>query len=92
MAISGQKTVTTAGTAVKLGTQQISGSLAIKALPANTGTIYIGSDGAGDVSPSTGFPLATGEAVFLDQVGSLADVWVDATVDGEGVAWLALGG
>lgn len=92
MAISGQRTVTTAGTAVALGTQQISGSLVIKALPANTGVMYVGNDGAGDVTTANGFPLSAGEVVVFDHVANLGDVMVDAAVNGEGVAWLASGG
>jgi hypothetical protein len=92
MAISGQKTVPTAGTAVALGTRQIAGSLAIKALPTNVGIVFVGNDGAGNVTTANGYPLAAGESVFVDQLGSLGDVMVNSTVNGEGVAWLALGG
>jgi hypothetical protein len=92
MAVSGQTTVTSAGTSVALGDQRINGSLAVKALPDNTGIIYLGNDGSGDVSASSGFPLSAGEAVFFDHIGSLGDIRLDSTVSGEGVAWLALGG
>lgn len=87
MAQSGQKAVTTAGTAVVLGSQEIRGSLLLKALPANTGVIYIGNDGANDVSSSTGFPLEAGEAMIIETISNLNQLWVDATVNGEGVAW-----
>jgi hypothetical protein len=90
MVISGQKTVTTAGTAVALGTESIQGPLMVKALPANTGYIYIGNDGSGDVSSSNGLALDAGEAVVFDWVGSLGTLIIDATVNGEGVAWLRL--
>lgn len=86
-AISGQKTVTTAGTAVALGTLQVNGPLAVKALPGNTGVIYIGNDGAGDVSSSNGFPLSAGDPIVFESVDSLADIFIDATVNGEGVGW-----
>ena len=87
---SGQTAVTTAGTAVALGSVAIHGPLMVKALAANTDLIYIGSDGAGDVASSNGLELAAGEALILNYVGDLASVMVDSAVNGEGVAWLAL--
>lgn len=89
-AISGQKTVTTAGTAVALGSQIIDAPLAVKALSANTGLVFIGSDGAGDVSSANGFQLAAGEQVIFEYVGNLANLWVDSAVNGEGVCWIVL--
>jgi hypothetical protein len=89
-ALSGQKTVTTAGTAVALGTQAINAPLMIKALDTNTGVVAVGSDGAGDVTVSNGLRLEAGESVVLEFVGSLAHLWLDSAVNGEGVSWLAL--
>jgi hypothetical protein len=89
-AISGQKTVTAAGTEVALGTQAINGPLMVKALVANTGTIYIGNDGAGAVASNSGLQLEAGDIIIFDWVGSLASLMIDASVDGEGVSWLAL--
>jgi len=90
-AISGQKTVTTAGTAVTLGaSQSINGSLMVKALDTNTGVVAIGSDGAGDVTVSNGLRLLKGEAIVYDFVGDLATLWIDSAVNGEGVSWAAL--
>ena len=60
----------------------------IKALPANTGVMYIGSDGSGDVASTNGFPLSANEAVELTLPDTLAALWVDASVNGEKVAWL----
>lgn len=90
-ALSGQKAVTTAGTEVALGSQRINGPLAVKALSANTGLVYVGNDGAGAVASGSGFQLAAAEVVVFDYVGDLASVMVDSAVDGEGVCWLALG-
>ena len=90
MALSGLKTVSTAGTAVALGSQQIAGPLLIKALTTNTGLVYIGNDGAGDVASTNGFPLAAGDVAILEHVSDLGAVMVDSAVNGEGVAWLAL--
>ena len=61
-AISGQKTVTTAGTAEALGSQVINGPLMVKALDTNAGIAAIGNDGAGDVTTSNGMRLEGGDA------------------------------
>jgi hypothetical protein len=90
MALSGLKTVTTAGTAVALGTQQIASSLLVKALTTNTGLVYVGNDGAGDVLSTNGYPLAAGDQVIFDHVANLANIIVNSAVNGEGVAWLTL--
>lgn len=90
MALSGQKTVTTAGTAVALGTQYINGALMVKALDTNTGVVAIGNDGAGDVTVSNGLRLAAGDVVVLEHVGNLGSLMLDSAVNGEGVAWLVL--
>ncbi len=89
--MSGQKTVTTAGTEVALADSQVvAGPVMVKALPAITGLVYIGNDGAGAVSSTTGLPLAAGESVTMNLLGNLADSRLDAAVNGEGVAWLIL--
>jgi hypothetical protein len=90
MALSGQKTVTTAGVAEALGTLQVSAPLMVKALDTNTGKIYIGNDGAGDVTDANGLVLLANEVVLFDWVGNLASIFLDASVNGEGVAWLLL--
>jgi len=89
-ALSGQTTVTTAGTAVPLGSQPINGPLVVKALQANTNPVAIGNDGTNDVTLSNGLQLAAGDAVVFDFVGNLSSIWIDATTNGEGVAWLSL--
>jgi len=90
MAISGQKIVTTAGTAVALGDQAVCAPLLVKALDTNTGVVALGCDGAGDVTLANGLRLEPGEAAAFAFVGSLANVWLDAAVNGEGVCWLIL--
>jgi len=89
-AISGQKTVTTAGTAEALGSQIINGPLMVKTLYSNTNNAYIDNDGAGDVTSGNGFELDAGDAVVFEFVGNLAHIIVDVDTDGEGVAWIAL--
>jgi proline racemase len=88
-ALSGQKTVTTAGTAVQLGTADILSPITVKALDTNTGIIAIGNDGAGDVTASNGFRLAAGDQITFEYIGNLGILWIDSTVNGEGVSWIA---
>lgn len=88
--ISGQKTVTTAGTELQLATARVVNcAVMVKALPGNGGVMYVGQ-AAGAVSSSTGMPLSPGDALIFENVGDLSEIWVDATVNGEGVAWLLL--
>lgn len=89
--ISGQTTVATAGTAVALGSQDVLGSLAICALAGNTGNVYIGNDGSGDVTSSNGYEMAPGNQIILVYVGNLNDVIVDAATSNDKVSWLILG-
>ncbi len=88
---SGQKQVTIAGTAERVHPgMPVLGPLQVKALPGNTGLVYVGNDGAADVSSSNGFPLSAGEAVVFFRVADLCYLWLDAAVSGEGVAWQGL--
>lgn len=88
--ISGQKTVTAAGTAEQLAASRvIDGPVMVKALAANTDKVYIGQV-SGDVSSANGLELAAGEVVIFSNVGNLAEIWLDVAVGGEGVAWLLL--
>lgn len=88
--LSGQKIVTTAGTAVVLGSQQVLGSLMVKALSTNTGVIAIGNDGADDVTVSNGLILEAGDAVVYVGLSSMSRLWLDSSVNGEGVSWTVL--
>jgi len=89
-AISGQKTIAAAGTAEALGTALIHGPLIVKALLANTNNVYVGNDGAGDVTSGNGIELDAGEVVVFNHVGSLSTLIVDVDTNGEGVSWMAL--
>jgi hypothetical protein len=80
--------VDTAGTEVR-GTTEPGEVFLIKALPANTGVMYVGNDGADAVSSSTGYPLSAGDYVMLE-TKNLNQIWVDASVNGEKVAWIKL--
>lgn len=89
-AISGQKTVTAAGTAEALGTAPINSPLMVKALNGNVGDVYIGGDGSGDVTSANGLELAAGDVVVFDFVSSLGSLILDSAQNGEGVSWIAL--
>ena len=87
-ASSGQITVTTAGTAV-VGTS--TGKYAgffIKALAGNTGIVYVGNDGADDVTSGNGYELSPGDQIYVE-VGNLADLYFDAATNGDKLCWLA---
>lgn len=84
---TGKTTVTTAGTRVVLASTQAITSVTVKALAANTGTIYVGNVG---VSSANGFQLAAKESVSLD-ITDLATLYIDSSVSGEGVTYAAIG-
>ena len=76
MALSGQTAVTTAGTVAALGSQQIAGPILVKALTTNTGLVYVGNDGASDVTSANGYPLAAGDQFIFDHIANLSNVYV----------------
>jgi hypothetical protein len=83
--VHGQKTVTTAGTEVALGASTaLKSGVRVKALHGNTGWIYVGGN---PVTSSTGYVLDAGEEVFVE-VSNLATVYIDASVNGEGVSFI----
>lgn len=90
MAITGQKTVTAAGTAERLSsTQPVAegGLVVIWPLVANTDSVYLGDSAAG-AATGVGFELDNGStypAVF--EVLDLNQIYVDVAVNGEGVQW-----
>ncbi|MCI0521834.1 MAG: hypothetical protein L0Z70_16435 [Chloroflexi bacterium] len=88
--LSGQKAVAAAGAAERLHSDcAVNGSLLVRALPNNTGVMYIGQ-AEGDVDSANGMPLAAGDSAVFAFVGNLNQIWVDAAVNGEKVAWLIL--
>jgi len=88
---SGVTTVTTAGTAVSLGSQEVQGALAICAVSTNSGVMYVGNDGAGDVSSANGYEMQAGNQIVFPWISNLNDLYVDSAENGESVAWLILG-
>jgi len=92
-ALSGQTTVTTAGTSVALGAgttpAPTASTVVITAMPTNTGTIYVGNAGDDTVSAANGSPLAPGERVVIELTFSkLSDIRVNAATSGDKAAWL----
>ena len=82
---NGSKDVTTAGTAVALGSSTTIKSVVVKAKCSNAGTIYIGD---ASVSSSNGMELQAGDAIGID-IDDLSTVYIDSSVSGEGVDYLA---
>lgn len=87
VAISGQITVTTAGTAVQGSAVDLIGGVFIRALEGNTGNVYVGNDGAGDVTSSNGFELGPGDIIYIP-VQNLSDLWFDAATNGDKFCWI----
>ena len=87
--ISSEKTVAAAGTAVALSTSQRVKALTIIAKAGNTGQVYIGGS---DVSSSTNDGLDAGETISFEAVNwmDIADIFVDADTNGEGVDFYAV--
>jgi hypothetical protein len=84
MNLSGQISVTTAGTAVQ-GPDVVSGEFILKAHPSNTGAIWVGNV-SGDVTNANGLPLQPGESLPV-KVSNLNALWFDADADGEKCCW-----
>lgn len=84
--VHGVKAVTTAGTRVAVGTTTgLERGVTVKADIINTGLIYVGGV---TVASSNGYQLSPGDEVFIE-AASLAVVYIDSAVDGEGVTYLA---
>lgn len=84
---TGQKNVTTAGTAEVLASASNIKSIAIKAKSTNTGNIFVGTS---TVSSTTGYILTANETVTLD-LDSTSDIYINSSVSGEGVSYIAIG-
>lgn len=87
MARSGQITVTTAGTAVQ-GDDVPGVEFIIIAHPDNTEDVWVGNDGAGDVTANNGYPLGTNDNAIPIAIPNLNALWFDADVDGEKICWI----
>jgi hypothetical protein len=83
---NGTKTVTTSGTAEQLAADTECTSVAITPLSTNTGIIYVGGPNV-NAATENGFPLDSGISIVIS-TDNLNDVWIDAAVSGEGVAFI----
>ena len=89
---SGQVTVTTAGTAVA-GPSTPKGTVwQLIAPSANTGVVYVGNDGADDVTAANGFVVSETCPMIVHTTpgGSLAEYYFDAATNGDKICWLKL--
>lgn len=88
--LSGQVTVTAAGTAEP--GPDIKGKLfAIQAHPSNSDVAWVGNDGNGELQSTNGFPLnAAGPSVIVQVDDSLNELLFDAATNGDKVCWLRL--
>lgn len=81
----GVKTVTTAGTDVALATTTTCKKVDIQAQTDNTGIIAVGGSGVDATEATgTGIILYPGDTYSLE-INDLASVFIDSSVDGEGV-------
>lgn len=80
---SGQKVVTAAGTAEAVGSDVDTRNLIIVADPDNSGNIYVGP---ATVDSATGVKLPPG-GILPAGNASLADIYIDADVSGEGISY-----
>jgi len=85
---SGQITVTTATTAVQ-GTDVRGKHFMVKALAGNGGLIYVGNDGAGDVT-SADYELSADQQLPI-YADNLNEIWFDTSNSGDKVCWFRVG-
>lgn len=84
-AVSNDKVIiATAGTRVQMPTFSCK-AVVIKALPTNSGLIYVGSS---TVASTNGFILSASESVSLD-IDNTNHIWLDCSVSGDGVTYMA---
>jgi hypothetical protein len=84
--MSGQVTVTTAGTSVALApSYNLEAGVRIKANSGNAGNIFVGPP---TVNVNNGYLLDANEEVFIE-TANLNYVWLDTDNSGDGVSYLA---
>lgn len=81
---SGSKDVTTAGTAEQLAGDTPCKWVELVAKDANTGNIWVGGT---NVADGVGRPLL-GLQSYMLRIDNLNKVWIDSTVNGEGVTFI----
>lgn len=89
----GKKAVTTAGTPVALDTNRLVSTVIIKAEDGNTGKVFPGDSTVNNSDTEQG--LNPGDSLTLawphGDVGNLADIYIDAATNGDGVVFWYLG-
>lgn len=87
--ISGEKTVTAAGTAEAISGAKRVKSITIIAKAGNLGQVYVGGS---DVASTTNDGLDAGETLSFEAVTwmDLADIYLDVDTNGEGVDFYAV--
>lgn len=89
--VSGRTVVTTAGTRVQLGSSVAVKILTITAETDNAAGVmtFGGPDVVGALATRKGTPLAAGVSYKFEEgeIDDLADVWLDATISGDGVTY-----
>ena len=85
--LSGQITITTAGTAVK-GTDAPGGLFSIKPHHDNTDVVWVGHV-TNDVTNANGFVLNVGESLVIE-LANLNQLYFDADVNGAKICWIKL--
>ncbi len=83
---NGRKTVAVAGTAEALAASTAILAVTVKALRTNTNNIYVGTS---SVTSANGFVLSRGSSVSF-AFDNLADIFINADTNGEGVTYLAV--
>jgi hypothetical protein len=84
--LSGEKTVTTSGTAEAIAAANVVEALTIIAKAGNTGQVYVGGS---DVTTSTNDGLDAGDVLEIPGPLDLADIYIDVDTNGEGVDFYA---
>ncbi len=88
--LSGQLHCSTAGTAEPGPDVAADPGFYIQALAGNTPTVYIGNDGAGALSSTSGFSLAAGDKIYIGKpiIQNLSELLLLSTTTSDGIAWL----
>jgi len=85
----GCKDITSAGTPERITDQDIkTAQILFQAKPANTGYIYIGFDE--NMSSTRYGACLSAESIVVIPINNLNKVWIDSSVNGEGLSYIAL--
>jgi hypothetical protein len=88
--LSGQITVTTAGTAVT-GATTGPGTFQLTPVHGNTGTYcYVGNDGEDDVSSANGYHIKKDGVPLILTVTDLDEWYFDSDTSGDKIAWVRI--